>query len=215
MSALDDRLGFEQAFWRRGFWVAGCDEVGRGPLAGPVVAAAVVLNPHRPIPGVDDSKRLSPGARSRLAPVILEAAAAVGVAFVGPREIERVNIREASRIAMRLAVGRLSVRPDIVLTDALPLDLEDVRQEWALIGGDRRSASVAAASVVAKVMRDRYMEDLARQYPVYGFSGHKGYPTPAHIAALLRYGPCDAHRWTFIDHLWPESAREGGSGPSA
>lgn len=210
-----DRLAFERAFWSRGWRVAGLDEVGRGPLAGPVVAAAVVLHPDRPVPGVDDSKRLTPRVRERLAPVILERAEAVSVAFVGPREIERVNIREASRIAMRLALSRLCTRPEVVLTDALPLDLDDVRQEWALIGGDRRSASVAAASVVAKVIRDHYMEELSNQYPVYGFAEHKGYPTPAHLSALMRFGPCEAHRVTFIDHLVPLPEKAAPSPPTA
>ncbi|MBX5466221.1 MAG: ribonuclease HII [Firmicutes bacterium] len=183
---------WEREFWGRGFTVAGVDEAGRGPLAGPVVAAAVILDPTRPLHGVGDSKTLSPERREALLAMILEQAVAVGVGMVGPREIERLNILEATRVAMRLALAELDPQPGVVLTDAAPLG--GPWREWALLRADGRSVSVAAASVVAKVVRDRYMVALDRQFPVYRFARHKGYGTPEHLEALRRYGPCEAHR---------------------
>ncbi len=190
---------YERVFWEAGHMVAGVDEVGRGPLAGPVVAAAVVFRTGAQVDGLDDSKRLSERQRQQLMPVILREAQAVAAAFVGPREIERVNIREASRRAMATALLRLGVSPYVVLTDALAIG--GPWQEWALLHGDRRSASIAAASVVAKVLRDQYMQELSEQYPEYGFDGHKGYATAAHRAVLEQRGPCEAHRRTFLHDL--------------
>lgn len=190
---------FEEIFRSQGLTVAGTDEVGRGPLAGPVVAAAVILNPYFPIEGLDDSKRLSAARRLALFQVIQETALAVGVGACGPRTIERINILEASRLAMRRAVRRLIPMPDLVLTDAMALP--DAPYHFvSLIRGDQRSASVAAASIVAKVVRDRYMEALSDQFPGYGFDQHKGYATPTHRAALAELGPCPAHRASFL-HL--------------
>lgn len=204
-SRLWDRLiGLEQEFWSRGWRVAGLDEVGRGPLAGPVVAAAVVLDPSRPIPGLDDSKRLTPRQRQAVLEAILGQAEAVGVGMVGPREIERRNILEATRIAMRLALVDLGVVPEVVVTDAVTLG--GPWREWALLGGDGRSASVAAASVVAKVVRDHYMSMLDRQYPGYGFAQHKGYGTSEHLEAVARLGPSEAHRraWGPVASIEPD-----------
>jgi ribonuclease HII len=188
---------FEQAAWRRGLTrVAGVDEAGRGPLAGPVVAAAVILPPGGRIEGVDDSKRLTAGERTRLFDVIGERAVAVGVGIADPATIDRVNILEATRLAMRQALAALAAAPELVLTDYVALDGLGCPQK-NLVQGDRRSASVAAASIVAKVTRDRIMESADRDYPEYGFGRHKGYPTPEHRAALGRHGPCPLHRRTF------------------
>ncbi len=185
----------EQSHWDRQRLVAGVDEVGRGPLAGPVVAAAVILDPSSPILGVHDSKLLSAHQRASLYPEILSRALSVGVGMVGPRTIERINILEASRQAMQRALSALSVVPDVVLTDAMR-----VHGDWrveALVHGDRLSVSIGAASIVAKVIRDRYMDALDATYPDYGFSQHKGYPTLQHRAILAQMGPTPCHRATF------------------
>lgn len=186
----------ERFFWAEGLVVAGVDEVGRGPLAGPVVAAAVVLPPGRVVLGLDDSKALTARQRLEVYRRLVEAGALVGVGAAGPRTVERLNVLRAAALAMERAVASLPTAPDWVLTDAMPLGLS-VPVE-ALIGGDARSASVAAASVVAKVLRDRYMEALHAAYPMYGFDRHKGYGTAAHWAALDRWGPSPAHRRTFL-----------------
>lgn len=188
---------YERAAWRSGFLrVAGVDEAGRGPLAGPVVAAAVVLAPDRPIPGLQDSKLLTAARREFLFDRILEEAAAVGIGMVDPETIDRVNILEATRLAMLAALDKLVPRPDLVLVDALRLSALPCPQT-SLVRGDRRSASIAAASIVAKVTRDRLMLEAEARFPEYGFGRHKGYPTPEHLAALRRHGPCPIHRRTF------------------
>lgn len=187
----------ERAAWRRGLTrVAGVDEAGRGPLAGPVVAAAVVLPPGVRIRGVDDSKRLAPEERERLFDIIRECAVAVGVGMTDPITIDRVNILEATRLAMARALAGLEVEPELVLTDFVTVPGLCCPQR-NLVRGDRRSASVAAASIVAKVTRDRIMEAADREFPVYGFGRHKGYPTPEHRKALERHGPCPLHRRSF------------------
>ena len=181
----------------RAVLVAGVDEAGRGPLAGPVVAAAVVLDPRSAWDGVDDSKKLSAEAREQVYARVLTGARAFAWAVVGPRSIDQLNIRRASLEAMRRAVTLLSVRPDLVLVDGndrIP-DL-GCRQE-AVISGDAHLLSIAAASVVAKVVRDRIMERLDRVWPGYGFARHKGYGTPEHLAALQQLGPCPLHRFSF------------------
>ncbi|RMF85791.1 MAG: ribonuclease HII [Nitrospirae bacterium] len=181
--------------------LAGVDEAGRGPLAGPVVAAAVVLPEGVRFPGLDDSKRVAPRARERLYEAITGAARAWAVGQASPAEIDRMNILEAARLAMVRAVAGLGVAPGLVLVDAmeLPLPLPQV----ALVKGDRRSAAVAAASIVAKVTRDRIMEGYGRTYPGYGFEVHKGYPTRAHKEAVARLGPCPIHRRSFrgVSHV--------------
>ncbi len=176
--------------------VAGVDEAGRGPLAGPVVAAAVVLDPENPLRGLDDSKKLSPSDREALLHEILAKARAVALAAVGPREIERINILQASLRAMATAVERLPLAPAHVLVDGnkkIPASLP----QTPLVKGDARCACIAAASVVAKVYRDRVMARMDARFPGYGFSKHKGYPTREHLAALGRRGPCRIHRRTF------------------
>jgi ribonuclease HII len=176
--------------------VAGVDEVGRGPLAGPVVAAAVVLPARVDLPGLDDSKRLSRATRERLAAAIRAQAVAFAVAEVGPDEIDAQNILRASQAAMRLAIAGLGVVPDHVLVDGRELPGLALPQT-ALVGGDGRDASIAAASIVAKVHRDACMRELDARYPGFGFAAHMGYPTPAHLAALRRLGPSPVHRRSF------------------
>jgi ribonuclease HII len=176
--------------------VAGLDEAGRGPLAGPVVAAAVVLAPGTRIKGVDDSKRLEPERREELYEVIRARAVAIGVGMVDAPTIDRVNILQATRRAMGTALGALGLEPELVLTDFVALDGLPCPQR-NLIDGDRRSATVAAASIIAKVTRDRMMAEADREYPQYGFGRHKGYATLEHLAALMMHGPCPLHRRTF------------------
>jgi ribonuclease HII len=176
--------------------VAGVDEVGRGPLAGPVVVAAVVLDPGRPIVGLADSKALTPARRAELATTILSEARAVAFASASPASIDRLNIRAATLKAMAQAVSALSVRPDHVLVDGRDA-LSLCCPSTAVIGGDARVPDIAAASIVAKVMRDALMARLDLACPGYGFARHAGYGVPAHLEALRRLGPCPAHRMSF------------------
>jgi len=172
------------------------DEAGRGPLAGPVVAAAVIVDPARRIRGVADSKLLTPERRAELYDVIYARALAVGVAIVDHETIDRINILEATRVAMRQALAALSIPPELVITDYIP-GLALACPQRNLVDGDARCASVAAASIVAKVTRDRLMLEADTKFPEYGFARHKGYATPEHLAALDRLGPCPLHRRTF------------------
>jgi len=176
--------------------VAGVDEAGRGPLAGPVVAAAVIIAPGRRLRGLADSKLLSPARREDVFRLIREGAHAVGVGIVDHETIDRVNILEATRRAMAEALAALAVTPELVITDFVALTGLSCPQK-NLVAGDRRCASVAAASIVAKVTRDRLMVEVDRQFPQYGFARHKGYATPEHLAALDRLGPCPFHRRSF------------------
>ena len=181
----------------RGFThVAGVDEVGRGCLAGPVVAGAVILPAGCVLPGLDDSKRLDPDSRSRLDHAIRLRAVAIGLGVVEARQIDSENILRASLEAMRRAVCALDPAPDALLVDAVRVPAVRVPQV-AVIHGDALSVSIAAASIVAKVHRDRLLEALARRHPVYGFESHKGYGTPEHWEALRLYGPCPEHRMSF------------------
>lgn len=176
--------------------VAGVDEAGRGPLAGPVAAAAVILDPDRPVPGLADSKVLAPEQREVLEALIRERALAVAVCFVEPDEIDRLNILQATMAAMARAVAALAPPPDVALVDGNRLPVLACVAH-AIVKGDARVASISAASIVAKVTRDARMRELHRQYPEYGFDAHKGYPTPAHRAALVRLGPTPEHRRSF------------------
>ena len=188
---------YEARAWRTGAGrVAGIDEAGRGPLAGPVVAAAVIIAPDRRIRGLADSKLLAPERREELFAVIRERALAVGVGLVDHETIDRINILQATKRAMAEALTALAVVPDLVITDFVALPGLPCPQQ-NLVEGDRRSASVAAASIVAKVTRDRLMRELDARYPAYGFARHKGYATPEHLAALDRHGPCPIHRRSF------------------
>lgn len=186
-----ERIGFAQGFHR----IAGLDEAGRGPLAGPVVAAAVVLPKDVVLPGLRDSKKLTALQRERFFDEIGRCAA-IGVGIVDPEMIDRINILEATRLAMTRALSSLSVRPDYLLIDALTLPGLPMPQR-ALIRGDDLSQTIAAASVVAKVTRDRLMLEYDRLYPEYHFRSHKGYGTAEHLEALGRFGPCPIHRMTF------------------
>jgi ribonuclease HII len=180
----------------RGFHaVAGVDEVGRGALFGPVVAAAVILSPDRPVRGLNDSKLLDAGRREVLDVRIRERAVACAVAAVDAATIDLMNIYQASRLAMRTAVGRLDPAPDFVLIDAVPLELRIPQRP--LIKGDARCHAIAAASIVAKVYRDRLMRIWDEVFPQYGLASHKGYSTPEHWKALETYGPTPLHRLTF------------------
>lgn len=176
--------------------IAGIDEAGRGPLAGPVVAAAVVLSPYCRIDGLRDSKTIPPPERETVFQRVIEHAVDLGVGIVGPGTIDTVNILRATRVAMAEAVGDLSVRPDLLLIDAVFLPSVDIPQV-SLIRGESLSAAIAAASIIAKVVRDRIMEQYDRVYPEYGFSRHKGYATKEHIGAITAKGPCAIHRKSF------------------
>lgn len=178
-------------------YICGIDEAGRGPLAGPVAAAAVILPKDCEILYLNDSKKLSPKRREELYDEILEKAVAAGIGLAEASRIDEINILQATYEAMRLAVGKLGIVPEVLLNDAVTipeLDLEQV----PIIKGDARSVSIAAASILAKVTRDRLMTEYDNMYPQYGFAVHKGYGTAAHIEALKTYGPCPVHRNTFI-----------------
>lgn len=188
---------FEAEARRRGYrLVAGLDEAGRGPLAGPVVAAAVILPRGLSLNGLGDSKQVEEAERERLFDEILRRAVTVGIGVASPREIDALNILEATRLAMVRAVGELAPGPDYLLLDAVTLSSVPFPQR-AVIKGDSLSVSIAAASILAKVWRDRLMLDWHRRYPHYRFDLHKGYPTPEHLRLLERYGPCEIHRLTF------------------
>jgi ribonuclease HII len=176
--------------------VAGVDEAGRGPLAGPVVAAAVILEPARPIAGLADSKLLTARRREKLEVLIRERAWAVALGEASVEEIDSLNILQATLLAMRRAVEALQPAPDRVLVDGNRLPLLPVPAQ-AIVGGDATVAAISAASVLAKVHRDRLCDALDRAWPAYGFAVHKGYPTAAHLEALARHGACPAHRRSF------------------
>jgi len=193
---------YEEICYNNGFqFVCGVDEAGRGPLAGPVCAAAVILPPHIDIPGLNDSKKLSDKRRRELFPIIKEQALAYAIAFSDEAEIDEINILQATFRAMERAVVALSVAPDYVLVDGNKLPLLSVEAQ-AVVHGDSLSASIAAASVLAKVARDDIMLNMAQEYPQYGFEIHKGYGTKAHYEALIKYGPCKIHRSTFLKKLY-------------
>ena len=187
---------FEQKYYDLGKeYIAGVDEVGRGPLAGPVVSAAVIMPKDFYIEGVTDSKKLSEKKRIMYEKLILENAISIGISFISEKVIDEINIYEASRRAMIDAISKLKVKPDIVLVDAMPLNI-DIETE-SIIKGDEKSFMIACASVIAKQARDNYMNELSKIYPEYGFEKHKGYPTKAHKEALKKYGVLDIHRKTY------------------
>ena len=183
--------------------ICGVDEAGRGPLAGPVCAAAVILPPHVQIPGLNDSKKLSDKRRRELFPVICEQALAYGIAFATEQEIDEINILQATFLAMERALAQLKIRPDLVLIDG------NRQKDFGLpvktvVKGDSLSANIAAASVLAKVTRDDFIVRQAEQFPEYGFEIHKGYGTKAHYAALEQYGACPIHRKTFLKKFYEQ-----------
>ncbi len=192
-----DPVGLDESFRGKGFvTLAGVDEAGRGPLAGPVVAAAVILPPGLCIEGLTDSKVLSPDKREKLVEVVEGVALSIGVGIVGAAEIDRTDILQATMRAMREAVAGLAVAPDALLVDG-PAGIGHAIPQFPLVRGDARSQSIAAASVVAKVTRDRIMVRYDELYPQYGFARHKGYGTSEHMEALRRHGCCPLHRKTF------------------
>jgi ribonuclease HII len=193
----NERWHYENVAKDRGYeCIAGVDEAGRGPLAGPVVAAAVILPFEAAIAEIDDSKKISAKRRERLFAFINCNARSVGIGIVNPAEIDRINILQAALKAMALAVAKLNPAPDCLLIDG-PYKIPCKRPQTAIPKGDARSISIAAASIVAKVTRDRLMHGYAKDYPGYGFGGHKGYPTPNHKAAIQQLGPCPIHRRSF------------------
>ena len=181
-------------------YICGIDEVGRGPLAGPVVAGAVILPKDCKILYINDSKKLSAKKREELYDVIMEQAVAVGIGMASPQRIDEINILQATYEAMREAIQKLSVKPDILLNDAVTIPQVDIRQV-PIIKGDAKSISIGAASIVAKVTRDRLMEEYAKVLPEYDFASNKGYGSAAHIAALKQYGPSPIHRNSFIKNF--------------
>lgn len=197
-----DMWEYEDKYFDQGMkLICGVDEAGRGPLAGPVCAAAVILPPHIDIPGLNDSKKLSDKRRRELFPVIKEQALAYAIAFADHMEIDEINILQATFLAMERALSQLNVRPEVALIDGnrqkdfgLPVE--------TIIHGDSRSASIAAASILAKVTRDDLMLEMADQYPGYGFEIHKGYGTKAHYDALRALGPCAIHRVSFLKKFY-------------
>jgi len=192
-----DPLSFERSAQASGFsFIAGLDEAGRGPLAGPVVAAAVILPPGLSIPGLTDSKQLPEAERERLFDVIRQQAVSYGVGTADEATIDEVNILQATIIAMERALAAMAPRPDYLLLDAITLPRVALPQK-PLIKGDCRSSSIAAASILAKVTRDRLMFGLHEKYPQYNFQKHKGYGTREHLALLREHGPCAAHRKSF------------------
>ena len=192
------RLAREEAQWSgERATVAGVDEAGRGPLAGPVVAAAVILDLSKNWSGIDDSKQLTTEEREELYARVLEGARAFAWSAAGPRVIDRMNIRRATHRAMASAVRRLGLAPEVVLVDGHETVGGIAHEQRAVVGGDGKCLSIAAASIVAKVIRDRLMERLDKVWPAYGFARHKGYGTPEHLDALRVHGPCPLHRWSF------------------
>ncbi len=191
-------LTYEIRLRSRGVWpVAGVDEAGRGPLAGPVAAAAVILDPREVPEGLDDSKKLTAAVREKLYDAIMTRAASVSIAFASAGEIDRLDIRQATLLAMSRAARALAVPPAVVLIDGRDVPPNLPCPGEAIVRGDASSASIAAASIVAKVTRDRLMARLARAYPAYGFERHMGYGTKAHLAAIAVHGPCPYHRLSF------------------
>ena len=181
-------------------YICGIDEVGRGPLAGPVMAAAVILPKDTEILYLNDSKKLSEKKREELYDIIMEKALAVGVGMAEKDVIDDINILNATYVAMRDAVSKLKIKPDLLLVDAVHIPETDIKQV-GIVKGDARSISIAAASIIAKVTRDRLMCELDKKYPGYDFATNKGYGTAAHINALKTIGPCEIHRKTFIKNL--------------
>jgi ribonuclease HII len=195
---LQKLLEIERGFWGRGVdRVAGIDEVGRGPLAGPVVAAAVIMPPNCSICGADDSKRLTAKQRDQLALEIRATAWAVGIGAASAREIDRINILRATALAMRRAVSRLPFEPEHLLVDGRPVPELGLERQTAVIDGDQRVHAIACASIIAKVCRDRLMQRLAARYPGYGWDHNKGYGTAEHRDAIVRFGPTPHHRRSF------------------
>ena len=193
-----DLYSNEKKLWDEGYAnISGCDEAGRGPLFGPVVAASVILPHDFVLEGLNDSKKLTEKKREEYYPIIMEQALAVGISIVSAEEIDEINIYEASRQGMLRAIASMNIKPDYIITDAMPLDgFTDIKHE-SIIKGDAKSISIAAASVIAKVTRDHIMYEEDKKHPEYEFAKHKGYPTKKHIELLNKYGIIDGYRKTY------------------
>ena len=204
---MTELWNFEHKAMEKGYsLICGVDEAGRGPLAGPVCAAAVILPTDLDIPGLNDSKKLTEKKRDELYDIITAQAVAYGIAMVSEEEIDEINILQATFLAMKRAVESLAVKPDFVLIDGnREPDLGDLPLK-TIVKGDSRSANIAAASILAKVTRDRYMTELDAVYPQYGFAVHKGYGTKKHYAALEAFDACPAHRKTFLRTFYERKA---------
>ncbi len=199
LDRIDALKEYERKYESEGY-VCGIDEVGRGPLAGPVVACACILPKDCNILYINDSKKLSKKKREELYDIIMKEAVAVGIGYNSPERIDEINILQATFEAMREAISKLSVTPDILLNDAVTIPGVDVKQV-PIIKGDAKSISIGAASIVAKVTRDRLMEDYDKLFPEYGFASNMGYGTAVHIKALKELGPCPIHRQSFIHNF--------------
>ena len=194
-------LEYEATYWKENKVVAGVDEAGRGPLAGPVVAAAVIINPETVLTGLNDSKKMTDKNRRKLYEIIYKTALDVSVGFVSPEEIDEINILQASVKAMKIALDGLRIVPNHILIDGNYFNDYEIPYT-TIVKGDGISLSIAAASVIAKVTRDDWMlENAAKLYPDYGFDKHKGYPTDFHIKAIQKYGACPLHRKSFIKNI--------------
>ncbi len=205
-----DLLKYEKSLYKEGYeLIAGCDEAGRGPLAGPVVASAVILPKNYKLKGLNDSKQLSEKKRNEFYDIIQKDALSIGVGIVDNKKIDEINILEASRLAMNIALDNLKIKPEYILTDAMKLQRNV--PVLAIIHGDALSLNIAAASVIAKVTRDRIMTNLGKEYPEYEFEQHKGYPTKRHIELVKKLGVLDCYRQTFrpISELVKGSNRDG------
>jgi ribonuclease HII len=191
-----DALEYEKDLYKKGIkLIAGVDEVGRGPLVGPVVAAAVILPENYDLPGLTDSKKLTEKKRDAYYDIIMKDALAIGIGEVSPGEIDEINIYSASRVAMIKAIENLKIKPEHILSDAMPLDIGI--PNTPIIHGDLLSLSISAASVIAKVTRDRMMYELDEKHPEYGFAKHKGYPTKLHLENIKKYGVLENYRFTY------------------
>lgn len=197
MSDQNNLYQFEEELYDNGYHlICGVDEAGRGPLAGPVVVASCILPPFLRIKGIKDSKKLSAKKREELYKIIVKQAIDYKIVFVSNEDVDKYNIYQATKKGMLEAISKLKVQPDYALIDAMPLHELELKHD-SIIHGDARCASIAAASILAKVTRDHYMEKMDVKYPNYGFKKHKGYPTKDHLEALEKYGPCKIHRKTY------------------
>lgn len=193
----NELLNYEKELYSKGIkLIGGVDEAGRGPLVGPVVASCVILPENYSLPGLTDSKQLSECKREKFYDIIMKDAISVGVGVVDAKTIDKINILEASRLAMKLAIDDMPIKPEFVLSDAMKLTNIDIPYQ-DIIHGDALSLSIAAGSVIAKVTRDRMMYELDKKYPLYGFAKHKGYPTKAHMENLEKYGVLEEYRLTY------------------
>ena len=192
---VDDLLEYETKLYAQGYeYIAGCDEAGRGPLCGPVVASSVILPKNYQLKGLTDSKKLSEKQREKFYQIILKDAISVGISIIDNQKIDEINILESSRLAMQNAVNELKIKPDYIITDAMDLHLPNC---LPIIKGDQKSITIAAASVVAKVTRDHIMYEIDTKYPEYEFKKHKGYPTKRHLELIEKYGILDIYRKTY------------------